>query len=90
MQSLAFPYLQNSEAAQELTQQALESRPHFTKKIFHQHQTGYVPPQSMTELAKLVGPPLMLRIAATSVAFFFAGVVQTYVAIQRNEKTKRM
>jgi hypothetical protein len=94
MQSLTFPYLQNSEAAEELLtqQKALESqsRPHVTtKKISHQSQTGYMPPQSITELAKRVGPPLMLRIAATSVAFFVAGVVQTYVAIQRNETTTK-
>ena len=42
----------------------------------------YKPPKNMLELAKRVAPPITLRIAASSVAFFCAGCVQTYIALK--------
>jgi len=47
--------------------------------ITTQAQTGHVPPESVTELHQNVGPPVMLRVAATSVALFVAGAVQAQV-----------
>jgi hypothetical protein len=76
--STIFPLLESSGAKDELQKHALRPH-HLTKKITTQAQTGYVPPESMTELAVKVGPPLMLRIAATSIAFFAAGMIQTHV-----------
>ena len=48
----------------------------------------YKAPKDMFELARRVAPPITLRIAASSVAFFFAGAMQTYVAL-RQQPTKR-
>ena len=45
-------------------------------------QGRYKPPKNMLELAKRVAPPITLRIAASSVAFFCAGCVQTYTALK--------
>ena len=40
----------------------------------------YVPPQSITELVKKIAPAIVLRVCATSIAFYCAGAIQTYVA----------
>jgi hypothetical protein len=42
----------------------------------------YMPPKNLFELVKRVAPPITLRIAASSFAFFFAGSVQTYIALK--------
>ena len=42
----------------------------------------YAPPKNLFELVKRVAPPITLRIAASSLAFFFAGSVQTYIALK--------
>jgi hypothetical protein len=84
--ALVFPLLESVSDADELKRQALHQRQprqnvrYLTNKVSTQAQTGYVPPESMTQLAKQVGPPLALRIAATSIAFFCAGAFQVQVA----------
>lgn len=45
----------------------------------------YLPPKDFFELAKRVAPPISLRIAASSVAFLCAGVVQTYIALRQEQ-----
>lgn len=76
-----FPLVESgSKDAEELQRQALQRRPHHLPKVSTQAQTGYVPPESMMQLVKQVGPPLVLRIAATSFSFFVAGAVQVQVA----------
>ena len=45
-------------------------------------QGRFIPPKNMMELAKRVAPPITLRIAASSIAFFCAGCVQTYIALK--------
>jgi hypothetical protein len=47
-------------------------------------QGGYVPPQSIGEVFQRVGRPIVLRLGASSAAFFCAGVVQTYVTTRRD------
>jgi len=43
---------------------------------------GYVPPQNLGELFRYAGPPTLARMGALSLAFFAAGALQTYVALQ--------
>jgi len=50
-------------------------------------QGRYMPPKNLFELVKRVAPPITLRIAASSLAFFFAGSVQTFIAL-KNQKRK--
>lgn len=75
--TIIFPLLESSKDANELKRQALQKTPHHLTKVSTQAQTGYVPPESMTQLAKQVGPPLILRVAATSISFFVAGAIQS-------------
>ena len=99
LQSLAFPFIEGGTvAAQELKEHALSTtrhhhhRDHFTNKnannkqftVYKEGGPGrYAPPKNLFELAKRVFPPITLRIAASSVAFFCAGAVQTYVALRQ-------
>ena len=46
--------------------------------------TSYVPPSSISELAIRIAPAIILRVCATSIAFYCAGVIQTYVAAKFN------
>ena len=93
VQSLAFPFIEGGTvAAQELKEHAMSARhsDHFSKNnkqfsVYNNKEGGpgrYAPPKDMFELARRVFPPITLRIAASSVAFFCAGAVQTYIAIK--------
>ena len=46
--------------------------------------SSYVPPSSISELAIRIAPAIILRVCATSIAFYCAGVIQTYVAAKFN------
>lgn len=81
-QSLAFPLFENSKASEELKKHALETS---HQPMPSYKQVGYVPPKSLTDLAKRIAPPLLLRLSASSLAFFCAGAIQTYVAIYQRE-----
>ena len=60
-------------------QSLLQQQQNSFVKIVHQSQiTGYQPPESIMEIMYKVTPPLVLRISATSLAFFCAGFIQTY------------
>ena len=92
-------------AAQELKEHALSTtrhhhRYHFTNKnannkqftVYNNKEGGpgrYAPPKNLFELAKRVFPPITLRIAASSLAFFCAGAVQTYVALRQQKPSIR-
>ena len=87
--SLSFPYLETNESRDKLKQHALERSSTQPSKfnsgssfqrITHQSQTGYRPPENVMEIVYKVAPPLSLRLGTTAVAFFCAGVAQTYVA----------
>lgn len=90
--SLVFPFVEGgTRVAQELKEHAV-SRDHFnpTDKgftVYDNIQKGgpgrYAPPKDMLELARRVAPPITLRLAASSVAFFCAGVAQTYIALKQ-------
>jgi len=41
---------------------------------------SFVPPQNLGDVYRRIGPPVLARLGAASLAFFTAGVVQTYVA----------
>ena len=78
IQSLAFPIIEGGTlAARELNVRVTSS---------NQYKEGgagkYVPPKDMFELVRRVGPPVTLRIVASSLAFFCAGIAQTYVALR--------
>ena len=89
--SLSFPYLETSDAQDKLKQHTLEPSNSTTvsrtakrsgkfQRITHQSQTGYRPPENIMEIVYKVTPPLSLRLGTTTVAFFCAGVTQTFVA----------
>jgi hypothetical protein len=42
----------------------------------------FQPPKSMTEAFQRVGRPILIRSGSAGVAFFFAGVVQTYITMK--------
>ena len=85
-QSLTFPYIEGGTlAGRELKEQAMSTTASHNKTNFSKSKqfTGkYMPPKDLLELAKKVAPPIALRVAASSMAFFCAGVVQTYIALE--------
>lgn len=48
----------------------------------------YVPPQSIGEAFQRVGRPVLIRAGAGFVAFFCAGMAQTYVALRSIDRKK--
>lgn len=54
--------------------------------ITKENKKVYVPPQSVGEAFQRVGRPVLLRLGAASIAFFAAGITQTYVACRNNKK----
>ena len=93
IQSLAFPVIGGGTlAARELKEHATSiNHNHFSNsKQFTVYKEGgagkYLPPKDMFELVRRVAPPITLRIAASSMAFFCAGVAQTYVALRQANK----
>ena len=46
----------------------------------------YVPPKTMQEMFERAGKPTFVRIGAGGLAFFLAGVTQTYLALQFNSR----
>lgn len=92
-QSLTFPFIEGGTlAGKELKEHAMSStrhNNHFSKndKQFTVYKEGgpgkYSPPKNYLELAKRVAPPITLRVAASSMAFFCAGIVQTYIALKQ-------
>mmetsp|Transcript_17079 Transcript_17079/g.40960 ORF Transcript_17079/g.40960 Transcript_17079/m.40960 type:complete len:165 (-) Transcript_17079:154-648(-) len=91
-QSLAFPLIEGGTlSARELKEHAMSTRhrDHFSKnnKQFTVYKEGgpgrYAPPKNLFELAKRVAPPITLRVAASSMAFFCAGAVQTFIALKQ-------
>lgn len=77
--------IQRWEAASGLQQQGEQAK-HNAKgnaKYFLPHKDptyAFQPPQTPQELIQRLGRPLLSRLAAASVSFFCAGVVQTYLA----------
>lgn len=95
MQSLAFPFIEGGTlAAKELKEHATSlNHDHFSNsKHFTVYKEGgagkYAPPKDIFELTRRVAPPITLRVVASSVAFFCAGVAQTYIALRSPAPTK--
>lgn len=93
LQSLAFPFIEGGTlAARELKEHATTmNHDHFSNsKQFTVYKEGgagkYSPPKDVFELARRVAPPITLRVFASSMAFFCAGVAQTYVALRQSTK----
>ena len=91
-QSLIFPWIEGgTTTVTELKEHAMSTRhnDHFSNKssskqftVYKEGGRGkYLPPKDWFELARRVAPPITLRVAASSIAFFCAGAVQTYVAL---------
>mmetsp|Transcript_26349 Transcript_26349/g.36967 ORF Transcript_26349/g.36967 Transcript_26349/m.36967 type:complete len:180 (-) Transcript_26349:578-1117(-) len=40
---------------------------------------SFVPPQNLGDVYRRIGPPVLVRLGAASIAFFMAGIIQTYV-----------
>lgn len=49
----------------------------------------FVQPKSVGDLLSRIGPPVLMRLGAASLAFFCAGAVQTYVASRSLAKEER-
>mmetsp|Transcript_50267 Transcript_50267/g.75059 ORF Transcript_50267/g.75059 Transcript_50267/m.75059 type:complete len:151 (-) Transcript_50267:1805-2257(-) len=49
-----------------------------------QSSSSFKPPKGAVDVLKRVGKPALLHVGAASVAFFFAGMVQTKVALWQN------
>ena len=96
VQSITFPLIEGgSVAARELKEHATSmSHDHFSNStqftVYKEGGAGkYLPPRDVFELAKRVAPPIILRVAASSVAFFCAGITQTYFALYQTNNLRR-
>ena len=90
VQSLAFPIIEGgTAAAKELQAISSQQAGNLTKNVQQGGPGKYVPPKDMAELARRVLPPITLRLGASSVAFFCAGALQTYVALKQQPSTKK-
>ena len=81
-QSLVFPFIEGGTILRR------ELKEHVSSQRFtvHNKEGGpgrYMPPKDFLELAKKVVPPIALRVGASSIAFFCAGIVQNYVALRQ-------
>lgn len=56
--------------------------------VIKEKKKVYAPPQNLAEVFQRVGRPVLMRVGAGSVAFFCAGVAQTYVTCRNSNHKK--